>query len=42
MMQRYMPIGYKMVDGKIQVDITKEKVVKKVLRIISLEFQPTA
>lgn len=32
MMQRHMPIGYKMVDGKIQIDETKEKVVKKVFK----------
>jgi site-specific DNA recombinase len=32
MMQRHMPIGYKMVDGKIQTDETKEKVVKKVFK----------
>ncbi len=30
MMQRHMPIGYKMVNGKIQIDETKEKVVKKI------------
>lgn len=32
MMQRHMPIGYKMVNGKIQIDKTKEKVVKKVFK----------
>lgn len=32
MMQRHMPIGYKMVDGKIKIDKTKEKVVKKVFK----------
>ncbi|EAE8422320.1 recombinase [Listeria monocytogenes] len=30
MMQRHMPIGYKMVDGKIHIDKMKEKVVKKI------------
>lgn len=32
MMQRHMPIGYKMVEGKIQIDKMKEKVVKKVFK----------
>ena len=32
MMQRHMPIGYKMVDGKIQINETKEKIVKKVFK----------
>lgn len=32
MMQRHMPIGYKMVNGKIQIDKIKENVVKKVFK----------
>lgn len=32
MMQRHMLIGYKMVNGKIQIDETKEKIVKKVFK----------
>ena len=31
-MQRHMPIGYKMVNGKIQIDKIKEKVVKKIFK----------
>ena len=30
MMQRHMPIGYKMVDGKIQIEESKAAVVRKV------------
>lgn len=30
MMQRHMPIGYKLVEGKIQFDEPKAAVVKKV------------
>ena len=29
-MQTHMPIGYKMVDGKIQIDKEKSKTVKKI------------
>lgn len=32
MMQRHMPIGYKMVDGKIQIEEQKASLVKKVFR----------
>jgi len=30
MMQRHMPIGYKLVDGKIQLDESKAAVVKRI------------
>lgn len=32
MAQRHMPIGYKLVDGKIQIDEAKENVVKRIFR----------
>ena len=32
MMQRHMPIGYKMIDGKVQQDTPKSKIVKKIFK----------